>query len=170
MISHEKQEIDRRQQRLKRIRVDAEKCSGCRLCEMVCSFHHETRFSPRLSRITVIKEDKHGLDSPVLCHQCNPCHAIAACPESALTRTELGAIHVNKEACTGCSACVDACTFDAVKLDESQKLLLCDLCGGEPVCVERCPTRALSFTDSEKGFEQLEEVFSELLRRWGIAG
>jgi len=150
--------------------ADAEKCSGCRLCEMVCSFQHEAKFSPRLSRITVIKEDKYGLDYPVFCHRCDPCPAIDACPDGALTKTELGIIHVNREACTECGACVEACVFDVVKLDESSKPLLCDLCGGEPLCAKRCPTPALAFIESEKGVEHPEEAFRELLRRWGIVG
>jgi carbon-monoxide dehydrogenase iron sulfur subunit len=155
---------------LKRLLVDVEKCSGCRLCEMVCSFHHEKKFSPNLSRITVIKKDKYGLDSPILCHQCDPCPAIDACPNDALTKTNLGVIHVDGEKCTGCGTCVDACVFDAVKLDESLRPLFCDLCGGEPVCVERCPTDALVFTNSEKVVEHPEEVFRGILRRWGIVG
>ena len=155
---------------MKKLLVDAEKCSGCRLCEMVCSFYHETKFSPRLTRITVIKDDKYGLDYPVFCHRCDPCPAIATCPTDALSKTEFGVIQLNTEACTGCGACVDTCVFDAVKLDESSKPLLCDLCEGEPVCVERCPTRALAFIDSEKRVGHPEEVFRELLRRWGIVG
>lgn len=155
---------------LKRLLVDAEKCSGCRLCEMVCSFHHYARFSPRLSRVTVIKDDKYGFDYPVFCSRCDPCPSIAACPSGALSKTELGVIHVDTEACTGCGECVDACVFDAVKLDESSKPLLCDLCGGEPICADRCPTGSLAFSDSENGVERPEEVLSELLRRWGIVG
>lgn len=153
---------------MKRLLVDAEKCSGCRFCEMVCSFHHKKRFSPSLSRVTVIKEDKYGLDYPIFCHQCDPCPSITACPAGALTRTELGIVTVDEEACTGCGACVEACVFDAVKLDESSKPLICDLCGGEPVCAERCPTKALIFAESEEAVSRPEEAFGELLRRWGI--
>jgi len=153
---------------LKRIQVEAERCAGCRLCEMICSFRHEAKFSPALSRVRVIKEDRHGLDYPVLCHQCDPCPAVAACPTGALTRSSRGVIEVDEAACTGCGACVDACTLDAVHLDDS-KPLICDLCGGEPACVERCPTRALTFTDSEE-IRRPEEAFRELLGRWGIAG
>ena len=153
-----------------RIRVDAEKCSGCRLCEMVCSFHHEGRFSPRLSRVLVIKEDKYGLDYPVFCHQCDPCPSIATCSIGALTRTELGVIHVDGDACTGCGVCVEACTFDVIRLNGSQKPLICDLCGGEPICVKKCPTGALAFVDFEGEVDHPEEVFAELLRRWGIPG
>ena len=154
---------------MRRILVDAERCAGCRLCEMVCSFHHEAKFSPGLSRVRVIKEDKHGFDYPVLCHQCDPCPSTAACPTGALTMRE-GVVHLNEEACTGCGACVEACVFDAVKLDESLKPLICDLCGGEPACVERCPTDALAFAESGEGFDSPEEVRRELMRRWGIGG
>ncbi|MFQ6075152.1 MAG: 4Fe-4S dicluster domain-containing protein [Candidatus Bathyarchaeia archaeon] len=154
---------------MKRIIVDGEKCAGCRLCEMVCSFRHGGRFSPQLSRVRVIKEDKFGLDYPVFCHQCDPCPSVTACPLGALIRTEVGVVHVDREACSGCGACVDVCTFNAVDLDGSSKPLVCDLCGGEPVCVERCPTKALTLVEGGK-VDRPEEVFRELLRRWGIDG
>ena len=85
---------------MKKIHVESEKCSGCRICELVCSFHHEGRFNPRLSRVAVVKEDKYGLDYPVFCHQCKPCPVIAACPSDALKRGALGVIYVDEEACT----------------------------------------------------------------------
>ncbi len=153
---------------MKRIIIDAEECVGCRLCEMVCSFHHEGRFSPSLSRVTVIKEDKHGLDYPVLCHQCDPCPSVGACPEGALTRTKSGVIHLDSYACVGCGNCVDTCAFNAIKLGESGKPIICDLCDGNPLCVERCPTNALIFKEYEAGFEHPEKIFEVILRRWEI--
>ncbi len=134
---------------------------------MVCSFHYTGRFSPQQSRITVVKEDKYGLDYPVLCHQCDPCPSITACPVGALTRTELGTIHIEREVCSGCGACVDACAFNAVHLDESSKPLICDLCGGELICVNKCPTKALAFVEGGT-IDRPEKVFRELLKRWGI--
>lgn len=137
-------------------------------CEMVCSFHHEGKFSPRLSRVTVVKEDKYGLDYLVFCHQCNPCPSISTCPSGALNRTKRGVIYVNGDACIGCGNCVNACIFDAIKPDENAKPLVCDLCKGKPVCVEKCPTEALSFVETEE-FYRHEEAFKNLLERWGIA-
>lgn len=151
---------------MKRILVDAEKCAGCRFCEMLCAFYHERKFSTRLSRITVTKEDKCGFDYPILCHQCDACPSVAACPAGALAKTELGVIGLNSEACAGCGLCVNACPYGAVKLDESLKPLICDLCGGTPICVERCPTKALSFSDGEA--EKPEEAIRRILRKWSI--
>lgn len=155
---------------MKRICVDAAKCSGCRFCEMICSFGHEGKFSTHLSRITVIKEDKHGLDYPVLCHQCDVCPPISVCPADALKRNELGVINVNKDACTGCGSCVGTCMFHALKLDKSSKPFTCDLCRGKPICVERCPTKALTYEESETAMSRPEDAFAELLKRWNISG
>jgi Fe-S-cluster-containing hydrogenase component 2 len=154
---------------MKRLLVDSSECSGCRYCEMVCSFHHEGRFSPSLSRVTVVKEDRYGMDYPVFCRQCEDCPPIATCPTGALSKNEQGSVAVDTDACTGCGTCVEACKYGAVKLDGRSNPLICDLCGGSPVCVERCPTGALRFEESEEPSELPEEVFRGLMRRWGIA-
>jgi carbon-monoxide dehydrogenase iron sulfur subunit len=155
---------------MKRITVDASECSGCRHCEMVCSFHHEGVFSPSLSRVTVIKEDRYGMDYPVLCRQCEVCPPIASCPTGALSKTQQGTVALNEDACTGCGVCIEACTYEAMKPGESSEPLVCDLCGGSPVCVSRCPTGALRFEEAEEPTERPEEVFRELRERWGIVG
>jgi len=153
---------------MKRINIDAEKCSGCRYCEMVCSFHHERKFSTNLSRISVVKEDRYGFDFPIVCHQCDTCPSVTSCPTGAMARSESGIIQVREDLCTGCGACVNSCTFKALKLDGASRPLVCDLCSGEPACVKRCPTGALSFKDSETPFDQPEDARRKLLSRWGI--
>ena len=151
---------------MKRLTVDAAMCAGCRFCEMVCSFHHEGRFSPSLSRVTVIKEDEFGMDYPVFCRQCRTCPPVEICPTGAL-KTD-GIIMLDKEACTGCGICIEACTYNAIKMDESTKPQICDLCGGEPVCAERSPTKAIKYEEAEVLSETPEDAFRELRGRWGI--
>ena len=153
---------------MKRLVVDAEKCSGCRLCEMVCSFHHDGRFSPSLSRVTVVKDDRHGMDYPLFCRQCDPCPSVEACPTGALKKTGGGIVALVEEDCIGCGACLDACTFDAIKMSMFSKPLICDLCGGSPVCAERCPTEALRFVEHGVVLDRPEDVFLKLRTRWGI--
>ncbi|RLG79461.1 MAG: 4Fe-4S dicluster domain-containing protein [Thermoprotei archaeon] len=164
------------------IAVDPSKCSGCRYCELWCSFAHEGVFSPSLSRISVVKDDRMGMDYPVVCRMCSPAPCIKACPHNALVQTEEGIIRVIEERCTGCGRCVKACPFGAVKMHPAKaKPLICDLCGGgEPVCVLKCPTGALRFypvgevgvSGSERAFDKAYTYalsqYKALLRRWGI--
>ncbi|WP_318526251.1 DUF362 domain-containing protein [Methanobrevibacter arboriphilus] len=52
-------------------------------------------------------------------------------------------IVVNQEDCIKCGACEGTCPSAAIEL-EDQKVVYCDICGGEPKCVETCPQGALS--------------------------
>ena len=152
---------------MQRIKVNAELCAGCRQCEMVCSFEHTERFSPSLARVTVHKDDRNGLDYPVMCRQCNECPPIDTCPVQALTRTEAGLTWCDLDTCIGCGACIDACKYGAIKLGE-EKAQICDLCGGDPQCVTRCPTGALEYLEMPEFTETPVEAFARLKEEWGF--
>ncbi len=152
---------------LKRLVVHVEKCAGCRHCEMVCSFFHEKIFNPCLSRITVFKEDKLGFDYPITCRQCSVCPPIELCTATALKKRE-GVIQIVNGMCIGCGTCVKSCNYGAVKLNVEGKPVICDLCGGKPKCVSRCPTGALEYIDVEEFSETLDEARHKLSKSWGI--
>ena len=127
------------------IRIQAERCSGCRQCEVVCAFTHSAGAVARqLARIQVVKEEAVGLDCPVVCQQCAERYCIDACPVDALSIGSLGAVVVNRETCIGCGQCENACPIGAVHLFEGAPMI-CDLCGGSPRCVETCTMDALVF-------------------------
>ena len=155
---------------MKRILVNVDRCSGCRLCEMVCSFSHENAFGSSISRINVTKEDAFGFDLPVVCWHCNSCNAMENCRAEALERGEEGLVFVNEEKCVGCGECLEICMIGAIRLHpERNTPLICDHCGGNPLCVEKCPTKALTYTETEKQQPKLpNQVFEEALRSWGI--
>jgi carbon-monoxide dehydrogenase iron sulfur subunit len=45
-----------------------------------------------------------------------------------------------------CRLCIPACPFGNIALDASTSLIVkCDLCGGNPICAQFCPTGALRF-------------------------
>ena len=156
--------------RMKRIIVDVDRCSGCRLCEAVCSYFHEKLFAPAASRVTVSKEDMFGFDFPVLCFHCPRCPPIEVCPSKALKRDAAGLVYVEYGECTGCGRCVKACSIGAIKLHALRHVpLICDLCGGKPLCVSRCPTKALTYSETKNLRPKMpDKVFQETLRKWKI--
>jgi carbon-monoxide dehydrogenase iron sulfur subunit len=50
--------------------VDAEKCAGCRLCEMACSMAHHGILSPDRARIRVLKFEGGKGNVPLMCQAC----------------------------------------------------------------------------------------------------
>lgn len=127
--------------------VNEKLCAGCRACELICSFTHERKFSDLLSRIHVDKVDEDGIDRPLVCRQCGNARCVEACPSGALSRNpETRCVVVDETRCSGCGTCADACPFGAVAFHpETRVPLICDLCGGDPECVRRCPTGAISY-------------------------
>lgn len=130
---------------IKRIFVQKEKCNGCRICELRCSFEHETCFSPSLSRIHVFRNEKEGIAIPKICIICGKC--IDSCPEGAISKSnKTGAIKIDKQKCTGCFACVEACPYGVMKMHPSLNIAMtCDLCDGDPQCVKYCPENVLHY-------------------------
>jgi len=55
--------------------INYEKCTGCRLCELVCAVKHDGVSNPERSRIKVMKWESQGLYIPMSCQQCQdaPC-------------------------------------------------------------------------------------------------
>ena len=123
------------------LEIEAEACTGCRICETFCSLHHEGAIWVEQARIRVLAQDDGGPFSPIVCHQCQDAPCAAACPVEAITvDSRTGAVLVDHDECLFCGDCAHACPYGAVFLEEERELtLICDLCGGEPRCVPVCP-------------------------------
>lgn len=122
------------------LEIEAEACTGCRICEVFCSLQHEEVIWPERARIRILAQDDSGPFFPTVCHQCDDAPCAAACPVEAITVSPTGAVLVHAEECIFCGDCAHACPYGAVLLDEERELtLICDLCGGEPRCVPVCP-------------------------------
>ncbi len=139
-----------------KLSIDPEKCTGCRTCELICSEEKEDLFNPNRSRIR-INEDR-GIVDTLVCQLCKvDIKCVDACPVNALEKDEeTGAIKLSGlcAASGGCSACVDACEYDAIRIPlGATEPILCDLCGGEPKCMEFCPVDAISMETFYDGIE-----------------
>jgi Fe-S-cluster-containing hydrogenase component 2 len=130
------------------IHCDITLCVGCRICEVACSSFHHGAVSPALTRIHVSKLEEIGIDMAVVCFSCveKPC---LDCPTEALTVGAKGEIRLDDDLCSLCGECIDACPIGAAG-NEGADPLFCDLCGGETICVQECPTGALSYRENEE--------------------
>ena len=126
-------------------------CTGCRICELVCSYSHYTIFNPSLSRIKVTTEESALIDFPSTCRHCAELTCMSVCPTEAISRKSEGVNQINKERCVGCGECVSACPYGAINIPMGEKVpISCDLCGGEPQCVKYCPRGVLDYTGDEE--------------------
>lgn len=130
--------------------VEPSKCTGCRLCEVVCSAAKHGAVNPTRARIAVVKWESICLETPMLCQQCESAPCVAICPVKALTLDELLVrVNIDHERCIGCRFCVAVCPFGAMGIDPAErKVVKCDLCDGEPRCVAFCETKALQYVDA----------------------
>ncbi len=132
---------------MKRITTNPAVCTGCRACEMACSFSHTDMFSSDLSRIHIAKREDKGIDHPIVCQTCEHPPCVEVCPVDALAKDQKdGHIIVDEDACIGCGLCAGECPYLAISYHlETAVPLICDLCDGDPACVKRCVTKAIRF-------------------------
>jgi len=159
---------------IKIIKIDPEKCNGCRACEAICSaFHAEPRYSstnPAKSRIRIISDPFRNLYIPVYGGEFTP----AEC----MTRS---VYILNGTECDECMFCRAACPSRDLFKDPDTKLpLKCDGCESdppleEPMCVQWCLNDALTYEEREEevaeeepALEELELGIDALVERFGI--
>ncbi|MGM0382040.1 MAG: 4Fe-4S dicluster domain-containing protein [Thermodesulfobacteriota bacterium] len=131
--------------------INYEKCTGCRLCELVCAVMHDGISNPARSRIKVMKWESEGLYIPMTCQQCQDAPCMNVCPVKAISRDEkLGYVKIDYDICIGCRACVSACPFGAMNFNSTDRnVFKCDLCEGDPQCVRFCEVNAIEYVDAD---------------------
>ena len=138
---------------LESLRIDPDKCTGCKQCELACSWVQTGTFQPSKSVIRVHVFDEQASFAPYACFQCDEAWCMHACPVNAIDLDEqTGSVVVIDEVCVGCKLCVIACPFGTIFYDkESDTATKCDLCAGDPACAHACPTGAIAFVEGDPG-------------------
>lgn len=158
---------------IKEIKIDIDKCIGCRACEMACSaFHARPRFSatnPARSRIRVVIDE--------LTDQYVPIRA------GDYTPAECNGRHIytiSGKEYSECSFCGASCPArDYFKEPDSGLPLKCDMCEEDPTleepwCVQVCRCDALTYVEWEGEKEEqvqlgeLELGLEALSERYGL--
>ncbi len=124
--------------------VKPELCTGCHICEEVCS---KTYFKEvDISKSAIWIGPKPSADEPhriVVCDQRGVC--VDVCPTMALRRTKKGFVRLDKKLCVGCLACVGFCPIHAMRTHpDHTEPFKCVACGK---CADECPTGALFMMD-----------------------
>lgn len=144
--------------------IHPERCTGCRICELRCAYHHTAESNPSRSRIRVVKWEDQGLNFPSSCQQCQRCTVIDPCPVNAISRdVRTGAVIIDAKLCIGCRRCLLECVFGAPSIDPATRVAInCNLCNGFPKCAEHCPTNAIEYLPAdEEGFERKKEALTK---------
>ena len=140
--------------KIRTIKIDVDKCNGCRACEVICSaFHANPKYSsnnPERSRIRLIRHPIKDVYLPVYAGE----YAGAEC----MGRDKYVIDGKEYDECGFCRAsCPSRKLF---KEPDSGLPLKCDMCEGEeePLCVQWCINDALVCEEREEEVEETEEV------------
>ena len=149
--------------------IDHRTCIGCHACTVACKSENEV---PVGSFRTWVKYQDKGTFPAVRRHftvlRCNHCDAapcVEICPVTALHKRPDAIVDLDRDICIGCRACMQACPYDALYLNEDTGTAeKCHYCahrtelGLEPACVVVCPTHSIISGD-------VSDPQSEIARR-----
>jgi len=142
---------------IKNIKIDVDKCNGCRACEVICSsFHAMPKYSsnnPDRSRIRVIHEPQRDVYVPVYAGE----YAVAECAGR-------DKYVIDGKEYDECAFCRASCpSRDLFKEPDSGLPLKCDMCEGEdePLCVKWCLVDALTYEEREVDADEEAETLDE---------
>lgn len=130
-------------------------CTGCNRCVLACSALKEGKFMPSRARIQINNITFNGYSVPSICFQCPKPDCQKACPEDAIYKNDDDIVLIDRERCTGCGECVDACPYGMIEQDENEMAYKCDYCGGDPSCVKQCYFDALVFQEVDKDLRKI---------------
>ncbi len=142
--------------------IHPDKCTGCRTCELACSFTKEGRFRPRATRVHVYSWEREGASVPMMCQHCDDAPCATVCTTGAMHRNRAsGLVEWDAKRCIRCRMCVQACPFgNAVYDGVTGGILKCDSCNGQPECVRFCPNHALEWVEDTISTRSRKKAFA----------
>lgn len=116
------------------LKVEEEKCWGCKACEVACKQENRAPDGVRLIRISEdgpcqIGGRWHFVFRANRCRHCQEPVCAAACPADAISTRADGVVVLERDTCSGCGACIAACPYDAITFDDAAGIAAkCNLC------------------------------------------
>jgi len=139
--------------KVKVIKIDVDKCNGCRACEVICaSFHAAPKYSsnnPARARIRLTRDPIKDIFVPVYAGEYTPAECMGR-----------DKYVIDGKEYDECGFCRASCpSRDFFKEPDSGLPLKCDMCeelepGQEPLCVQWCLADALIYEEREEEAEE----------------
>ena len=134
--------------------IDQGTCIGCHACTVACKTEHEVPIGQFRTWVKYVDSGEFPTttrDFGVMrCNHCTDAPCVTICPTQALFKREDGIVDFDNSRCIGCKACMQACPYDAIYIDEdTHTAAKCNFCshrvdqGLEPACVVVCPTESI---------------------------
>jgi len=165
--------VTAQKKKIKTIKVNVDKCNGCRACEVVCSaFHSAPKYSsnnPARSRIRVVRDPLKDIYVPVYAGE----YAAAEC-------TGRDKYTIDGKEYDECAFCRASCASrDLFREPDSGLPLKCDMCESEPplekpMCVQWCINDALVYEEREEEGEvaqkpeEIETGLESMVNKYGL--
>lgn len=151
--------------------IDHRRCIGCHACTVACKQENAVPVGNFRTWVKYVEKgsfpDVRRHFTVLRCNHCDAAPCVEICPVVALHKRKDAIVDLDRDRCIGCRACMQACPYDALYLNEDRGVAeKCHYCahrtelGLEPACVVVCPERAIIAGDASDP----ETPISKLIR------
>jgi Fe-S-cluster-containing hydrogenase component 2 len=63
-----------------------EKCSGCKMCAIVCALKHNNECNPKMGAINIVRDEFERYEIQFVCLQCDDAECVKVCTKKALKK------------------------------------------------------------------------------------
>jgi DMSO reductase iron-sulfur subunit len=137
-----------------RFSFDMGACIGCHSCEVACAEQNGNPVGVNWRRVGEVEGGEfpttRRFNLSMACNHCLEPACLEGCPTNAYVKLANGIVAHHADDCIGCQYCIWNCPYEVPVFNPQRRVVTkCDLCqprlaaGGQPACVEACPTQAI---------------------------